>query len=160
MAVSTQWTVRDVEAGDEARWRELYLGYADFYREAVDDAMLDRLWSWLRDSSHPVTGLVVTTVDGTVVGFAHHREFPRPLGASTGLFLDDLFVEEASRGAGAAAAVLARLREVAAGRGCGVVRWITAEDNHRAQAAYDRVARRTTWLTYDMPVELPAGQRS
>ncbi len=32
-----------------------------------------------------------------------------------------------------------------------MVRWITAADNYTAQRAYDRVASRTTWVTYDMP---------
>ena len=31
-----------------------------------------------------------------------------------------------------------------------VVRWITAEDNYRARGLYDKVAQRTSWLTYDM----------
>jgi len=29
------------------------------------------------------------------------------------------------------------------------VRWITADDNYRAQALYDKVATRTHWVTYD-----------
>jgi hypothetical protein len=31
-----------------------------------------------------------------------------------------------------------------------VVRWITAEDNYRARAVYDRLAERTKWITYDI----------
>ena len=31
-----------------------------------------------------------------------------------------------------------------------VVRWTTADNNYRARGAYDKIAQRTTWITYDM----------
>jgi hypothetical protein len=31
-----------------------------------------------------------------------------------------------------------------------VIRWITADDNYRARAVYDRLGERTKWLTYDI----------
>ena len=31
-----------------------------------------------------------------------------------------------------------------------VVRWTTADDNYRARATCDKIALRTTWITYDM----------
>jgi hypothetical protein len=64
--------------------------------------------------------------------FAHYRTFPRPLSATTGCFLDDLFVDPATRGAGAVDALLAELRRLAREHGWSVVRWITADYNHRA----------------------------
>ena len=88
-----------------------------------------------------------------LVGLAHYRPFARPLAATVGGYLDDLYVAPEARGSGAADALLARLREIAADRGWSVVRWITADDNHRARAKYDQVATRTMWVTYDMPVE-------
>ncbi len=58
-------------------------------------------------------------------------------------------MDPAHRGLGAARALIARLQSIAADEGCSVVRWITADDNHRARSLYDRVATRTTWITYD-----------
>ena len=40
--------------------------------------------------------------------------------------------------------------EEARANGWPVVRWITAEDNARARALYDRVATRTHWVTYEI----------
>jgi hypothetical protein len=37
-------------------------------------------------------------------------------------------------------------------RGWTVIRWITAEDNYRARALYDRLADRTKWVTYDIKI--------
>ena len=65
-------------------------------------------------------------------------------------YLDDLFVEPDVRGTGVVDALFQAIGALAAERGWDVVRWTTAADNHRAQAAYARVASRTTWVTYDM----------
>ncbi len=34
------------------------------------------------------------------------------------------------------------------------MRWITADDNHRARSKYDKHATRTSWITYDMAPRL------
>jgi GNAT superfamily N-acetyltransferase len=144
--------VRAPQEGDYARWRELYRAYADFYETEQTDEAADRAWSWIHDPNHEVKALLVADDAGRVVGLAHYRPFARPLAASTGCYLDDLFVEPAARGTGAADALLGELRQIAASRGWTVVRWITADDNHRARSTYDRVATRTMWVTYDMAV--------
>jgi hypothetical protein len=41
------------------------------------------------------------------------------------------------------------LMRMARERGWSVVRWITADDNYRGRGVYDRVAKRTMWITYD-----------
>lgn len=60
-------------------------------------AIRDTVWSWLMDPAHQVEGLVAVDAAGRPVGIAHFRAFARPLSASTGGFLDDLFVCEAAR---------------------------------------------------------------
>jgi GNAT superfamily N-acetyltransferase len=147
----TSWRVRALEPGDHDRWRVLYAAYADFYRVEQSDEQAERTWGWLLDPAHEVEGLVVVDEGGHVAGLAHVRPFARPLSATVGGFLDDLFVEQPARGTGAVDALLQALQERAAERGWSVVRWITAEDNARARAKYDQVAARTTWVTYDMP---------
>lgn len=132
-------------------WDKLYAGYAAFYRTEQTPEMRDRVWSWLQDEREELEGFLAVDASGEPVGLAHFREFSRPLSASKGGFLDDLFVAPEARGSGAAPALLQALAEEAARRGWSVVRWITAEDNYRARAAYDRVARRTDWVTYDLP---------
>jgi len=145
-----RWQVRAPLQEDFARWRALYQGYADFYRVKQPDEAASTVWTWLQDPQHEVRGLLVTDDSGEVVGLAHYRPFSRPLTAGTGCFLDDLFVDPAARGGGAADALLAELRRIAGGNGWSVVRWITADDNYRGRAKYDQHATRTTWITYDM----------
>ena len=131
-------------------WERLYAGYAAFYKVAQTPEMRARVWGWIHDPAHPVEALAAEAPDGRPVGLAHFRAFARPLSASTGCFLDDLFVDPALRGGRVADALIGRLREIARERGWSVVRWITADDNYRGRAKYDQYATRTTWITYDM----------
>jgi len=150
------FTVGPPSPDDSAKWRELYREYADFYREAVTDAQLDLVWSWVIDPDHDVSALLVRGPSGNVVGLAHYRRYYRPLAAAVAGHLDDLFVVPAARGTGAVDALLEALREIARRRGWSKFRWITADDNYRARSKYDQVAERTTWVTYDMQVPTTA----
>ncbi len=133
-----------------AAWEELYAGYAAFYRVEQSAAMRATVWGWLFDPAHEVEGLVALGPGGGVIGIAHYRPFARPLAASTGGFLDDLFVAPEARGSGAAQALIRGVAERGRERGWTVIRWITAEDNYRGRAVYDRVAEKTRWLTYEV----------
>ena len=142
-------TIRPPRPDDRAAWGRLYAGYADFYRVTQTEEMRDLVWSWLLEGAQGVSGRVAETPAG-LVGLAHFRAFARPLSASTGGFLDDLFVDPASRGTGAAAALIEAVAAEGRARGWTVIRWITADDNYRARALYDQVAERTKWVTYDI----------
>jgi GNAT superfamily N-acetyltransferase len=147
-----RYTVGPPGSEDAAIWRELYRAYADFYQEDVTDAQLDLVWSWITDPGHDVKALLVRDAGGTPVGLAHYRPYFRPLAAAVAGHLDDLFVTPAARGTGAVDALLDGLRVIAHQRGWSKIRWITADDNHRARSKYDQVAERTMWVIYDMQV--------
>jgi GNAT superfamily N-acetyltransferase len=142
-------TVRPPVAADFVQWAELYAGYAAFYKVAQTPEMRAKVWGWLLDAGHTTEGLVAE-VDGKLLGLVHFRPFARPLSASIGGFLDDLFVDPAARGSGAAAALIEALAAEGRKRGWTVIRWITAEDNYRARALYDQLAEKTRWATYDL----------
>jgi GNAT superfamily N-acetyltransferase len=137
-------------AEHRAGWDRLYQGYAEFYEVAQTPAMRDRVWSWIHDPAHEVEAFLAVDDAGRPVGLAHFRPFARPLSASVGGFLDDLFVERAARGGRVADALINAVAEEGRRRGWSVIRWITADDNYRARAVYDRVAARTKWVTYDL----------
>ena len=142
--------IRNTGLDDEPGWRDLYRGYRDFYRVEHSDLAIDTVWDWIHDPSHETRGLVAE-LDGRLVGLAHYRTFARPLSASHGIFLDDLFTSADARGHGVGSALLTRLSEIARDEGATVVRWITADDNAVARSLYDKVAKQTPWVTYDLP---------
>jgi GNAT superfamily N-acetyltransferase len=127
-----------VGEADKAEWRALFDGYADFYGVAMDDATADRVWRWLLDPAHSLEGLLTRDADGRVVGLAHVRACPRPLGGFDIGFLDDMFVAPEARGSGAADALFAALGDLAGKRGWPAIRWVTQHFNARGRAFYDR----------------------
>jgi GNAT superfamily N-acetyltransferase len=141
-------TVRPVESRDAAAWRRLFRDYGIFYETSFDDAQLDHVWGLLTTDGSGVDALVAE-VDGEVVGIAHYRSHPDTFSTGLDWYLDDLFTDPSARGTGVASALIERLKELARATGPGTLRWITAEDNVTAQRVYDRLAKRTTWVTYE-----------
>ena len=141
--------IRPAQAEDHDRWAVLYRGYRD--RLVPDEAVVERVWSWIGDPAHETRALVAVD-DDVLVGLAHFRRFARPSSGTVGLYLDDLFTDPTRRGLGIGRALISALGELAAREGCSVVRWMTASDNTTAQHLYDAVATRTGWVTYDLPV--------
>jgi GNAT superfamily N-acetyltransferase len=141
-------TVRPLADGDAEAWRRLFRDYGVFYESHFTDDVLDRVGAKLRDGDG--IHALVAEVEGVVVGIAHYRSHPDTFTAGRDWYLDDLFVEPGSRGGGVATALIEHLTALAKATGPGTLRWITAEDNERAQRVYDRLAKRTTWVTYEV----------
>lgn len=144
--------VRPVAPADRQTWERLFLDYGVFYEEDFPQPVIDGVWQWLMDSTHPVR-CFVAEIEGTVIGFAHLRHQHDTFTAGPGWFLDDLFTSPEARGRGAATALINAANEYALSHGGGTLRWITAQDNDRARRLYDTLATPTTWVTYEKEVE-------
>lgn len=145
-------TIRPVVAADRAAWESLFGAYGVFYETRFSLAIFDGVWTWLMDAAHPVSALVAEreTPEGQrLVGFAHLRALHDTFTAGPGWFLDDLYVMPEYRGEGIARALITACEAIAHEGGGGTLRWITASDNLTAQALYDQVATRATWVTYE-----------
>jgi GNAT superfamily N-acetyltransferase len=126
--------------------------YCDFYAVSPSDEGLEAMARALIAAADGDGMLLVARDgDGTVVGFATVGwKWASTRGARIAV-MEDLFVSPEARGQGAADALI----EACAGRardlGAPVLTWMTALDNHRAQAVYDRVgAKPGTWLEYEL----------
>ena len=121
-----------------------------------------QIWGWIHNEGS-VEALVAIEHDqygnetGEAQGLAHLWEWVRPLRGVRCGYLNDLFVEPSFRGRGAVEARFDRINAIAREREWDIVRWTTAAANSRAQTAYNRVATRTTWVTYDMDPGSPVG---
>jgi ribosomal protein S18 acetylase RimI-like enzyme len=152
---ANRWLVRHVSSTEFEPWSRLFRGYCAFYKAPTSDDHQQRIWRWIHED-RSVEALVAVLIDeagseiGQPLGIAHLREWVRPLRGVTSGYLDDLFVDPGTRGAGAVDALFAEINRLALERNWNIVRWTTADNNYRARSVYDRLATRTTWITYDM----------
>ncbi|WP_164156754.1 GNAT family N-acetyltransferase [Sandarakinorhabdus rubra] len=140
-------TIRPLEASDEAAWRRLWGLYQRFYAVDLSEEVHRSTWARLLDPAEPVNG-ALALIDGAPVGLVHYIWHRTCWDIADSCYLQDLYVEEGTRGAGVGAALIAYVRGQADARGVAVVHWLTHEDNHRARRLYDHVARRSGFIQY------------
>jgi GNAT superfamily N-acetyltransferase len=132
----------------------LMRGYCDFYESSPSDGGLRAMAEAL--ISDPAQGalFIARTDEGEAIGFAAMDwKWSSLRGARIG-YLEDLFVAPEHRGGGTAEALIeacaARCRE----RGAPILEWMTAPDNRRARAVYERVgAEGSDWIEYELELE-------
>ena len=135
---------------NKQEWKQLYHGYANFYEMPVNEDILKTVWSWIIDDEIKFYAIGVSSIEGELIGFMHFREMPSPLRGSLVGFLDDLYVHPNHRGSGAVQCLFKELKSIAAQNGWPYVRWITATDNRRARAVYDKISGTIDFVTYQM----------
>lgn len=141
--------IRDIRESDRAEWAPLFLAYGVFYETEFTTQIVDAVFDRLVSDAPDIRGFIAE-LDGRVVGFALYRPLFDTFTAATSWFLDDLFVDPAARGHGAATALIEAVAGAARDNGGGAVRWFTGENNETAQTIYNRVATRKPWFTYEM----------
>ena len=114
--------------------------------------MRDQVWQWLHQSPPLISALVAVDVENNLLGFLHYRAFVRPLAATMGGYVDDVFVVPEARGQGTARQLINAIVAIGQANQWSVVRWMTAEDNQRARACYDQIAEHTHWQTYQINI--------
>ena len=134
---------------DRAAWEVLARGYKAFYRDPMPDEAYQATWRRLADGTE-LYGLGAR-LDGRLVGIAHYLFHPA-FWSGEACYLQDLFVDEAVRGRGAARALIEGVAAAARDRGATRLYWHTQEDNARARVLYDKVARFTGFIRYAYPL--------
>ena len=154
--MTTTWRVRHVPHGRvRAVDALLFRGYAEFYKWPTTDEHQRPDGDWIHIDAHG-RGAARRPVDEPGTRSALHGDrtpprWVRPLRGVLSGYLDDLFVARVSEAARAQwTRCSQRSTALAIDRDWAVVRWTTADDNYRARAVYDKLATRTTWITYDM----------
>lgn len=145
--------VEKLELSDRKAWQALYQGYADFYRMPMNEDILNSIWSWIFDEKIEFYAIGVKDANDRLVGIMHYRQMPSPIRGKMVGFLDDLYVHPDARGSGAVQALFRELKSIANDRNWPFIRWITAADNHRARALYDKISSTIDFVTYQMPID-------
>ncbi|HSI45922.1 MAG TPA: GNAT family N-acetyltransferase [Methylophilus sp.] len=150
MTNNIPFTIRTVDASDYAAWCKCYAAYAEFYAVEQTQEMRDQVWQWIYQSTPLICALVAVDAEGHLLGFLHYRTFVRPLAASMGGYVDDIFVVPEVRGQGIAQQLIKAVVAIGETNQWTVVRWMTAKDNQYARACYDKIAEHTHWQTYQI----------
>jgi ribosomal protein S18 acetylase RimI-like enzyme len=130
----------------------LMRAYCDFYEANPPDSGLDEMARALIAAADDQGMLLVAENDAAeVVGFAAVGWKWSSLRGARIAVLEDLFVAPEARGSGAADALIEACASRARANGAPVVTWLTAPDNYRAQAVYDRVGGKSEpFLEYEL----------
>jgi GNAT superfamily N-acetyltransferase len=133
----------------------LMRAYCDFYEVSPSDEGLEAMARALIEADEADGMLLVARDgDGTPIGFATVGwKWASTRGARIAV-MEDLFVDPDARGQGAADALIRACADRARRHGAPVLTWITAPDNRRAQAVYNRSgAAAGTWLEYELELD-------
>jgi GNAT superfamily N-acetyltransferase len=144
--------IRKATESDLPALMPLLRGYCDFYGAKPDDAGLERMVrAVIAGPEAEAFFLVAEAGAGKVIGFANCGWKWSSLRGARIVVLEDLFVAEHARGRGHADALIEATADTARRHGAPVVTWLTAPDNRRAQAVYNRVGGRSgSFLEYEL----------
>ena len=129
-------SIRPATADDVPLIRQLIAELAEYERladaaVATDDGLREQLFG-----AHPAAEVLIGEVDGEPAGFAlFFHNFSTFLG-KRGLYLEDLFVRPAFRGAGLGKHLMASLARLAVQRDCGRFEWSVLDWNAPAIGFY------------------------
>jgi GNAT superfamily N-acetyltransferase len=140
-------TIRKAEPRDEPRWRALWAGYIDFYRGSVPGATTAATFARILDPASKIHALVAER-EGEVIGICNYVLHDSTWDTRPICYLQDLFVDPAKRGGGAAKALILACEEEARKLGCFRLYWQTQEYNAPARSLYDTIVPRSSFIVY------------
>jgi len=139
-------SVRPIGPEDASAWAPLWRGYLAFYEAAHDETIARETFRRLNED--PRYFAFVAEDDGRLVGIVQCVIHASTWTPCDYCYLGDLFVDPASRGKGAARALIEAVYEEARRRGLARVHWLTQESNHTARKLYDKLASYDGFVQY------------
>ncbi|WP_226625409.1 GNAT family N-acetyltransferase [Alloyangia pacifica] len=141
-------TIRPLEAGDEAAWRDLWTGYLTFYETSVPEAVYASTFArLLGDDPRDFRGLLAL-VDGAPVGMVHYLFHRHCWKIEDVCYLQDLYAAPEARGMGIGRALIEAVYAAADEAGAPGVYWMTQDFNTTARQLYDRIGTHTPFIKY------------
>ncbi|KQZ15998.1 MULTISPECIES: GNAT family N-acetyltransferase [unclassified Mesorhizobium] len=142
--------VRPLVQTDHAAWRRLWTAYLTFYEATVTEEVYVSTWQRLFTPGEFEPKGFIALLEGKPVGLTHYMYHRSCWSLVNNCYLQDLFADPEIRGRGVGAALIEAVRQEAAKIGVTNVYWMTHETNATARKLYDRVARRTGFIEYDL----------
>jgi GNAT superfamily N-acetyltransferase len=144
--------VRPLAVNDRVGWETLFQAYGKFYKTDYTPALIDANWRRLHDPGVGLHGLVAVTETGALVGLLHYIPHLHTNSARHVAYLEDLFVAPDARGQRAGEKLIDALVDIGKTAGWYRIYWHTHADNATARKLYDRVAKLSAFVRYDIPL--------
>jgi ribosomal protein S18 acetylase RimI-like enzyme len=143
---------RDPLSADWTEWQRMWTANCAHYSVSMSQAHDLELWRRIMDPEHPMGALVCGTPDrdGALLGLAHYVLHPHTFSMKIVCYLEDLWVEPSARRAGVGRALIDALIARAKEQDWRRVYWHTETDNVAARSLYDRMARITNHVRYEI----------
>jgi len=146
----SELVIRPLEQSDHDAWRRLWTDYLIFYKASVPEAVYALTWKRLFTEGAFEPRGFIALLDGKPVGLVHYLYHRTCWSEFDNCYLQDLFSAPEARGKGVGTALIDAVRKTAATKGVTNVYWMTHETNDTARRLYDKVARRTGFIEYDL----------
>lgn len=146
----TAITLRPLEQSYHADWRRLWTGYLTFYKASVPEEVYATTWQRLFTPGEFEPKGFIAFKDEKAVGLVHYMFHRTCWSLVNNCYLQDLYTDADARGSGVGAALIEAVRAEAEMQGTKNVYWMTHETNATARKLYDRVAKRTGFIEYDL----------
>ena len=141
--------IRPIGPGDRAGWAPLWKGYQAFYERTLPARVTDRTWARLI-RGRELLGALAVGRRGKALGLVHYLFHPATSTLGPACYLPDLVVAPAARGQGVGRQLIDSVAEAARARGAAVLYWQTEEFNGPARRLYERVAKRSPFVRYQI----------
>lgn len=141
-------TFCDYQAIDYPSWRTLWLDYTGPTAARLTEELHQHTFARVRDDKDALHGVIAWT--DRPVGFAHYYFHPSSYSVHDVCTLEDLYVCTTARHQGVARALIHCVATRAAAAQASTLNWKTRDTNTSAQVLYDRLAKRTGFVAYQM----------
>ena len=142
--------IRPLRKTDYGEWRRLWTAYLEFYRAVVPEEVYATTWRRLLDGGEFEPKGLLAVAAGRPSGLVHYLFHRSCWSTVNSCYLQDLYADPAVRGTGVGRSLIEAVHAQAARAGVSNVYWMTHEENDVARRLYDRVAKRTGFIEYDM----------
>jgi GNAT superfamily N-acetyltransferase len=139
--------IRIVAAGDFEAWLPLWEAYQRFYEVELPGVATATAWTRLLEPSEPVHGALLWEA-GRATGLAHWIFHRSTWSTRDECYLNDLFVDPASRRQGHARRLIEFAAAAARDADCGQIYWLTHQTNQAAIRLYETLAERTGFIDF------------
>jgi GNAT superfamily N-acetyltransferase len=146
---SHEFAIRSIGVLDREQWEPLWRRYLDFYDKRISQETIDFTWMRLTQSGE-IDGFLAIGPGGDALGLIHYFFHASTSTLGSNCYIQDLFVLPSKRKRGVGRNLIAAVIDASKEKQVAVVYWQTEEFNGTARRLYERIAKRSPFIRYQI----------